>query len=43
MNRLVLLVVLLLAACSTAERYPLTGEECAPGDPVQRLDVPPCP
>ncbi len=27
-----------LAGCTDDKRYPLSGEECAPGDPVQSVD-----
>ncbi|RKT30376.1 hypothetical protein BXY70_2365 [Roseovarius halotolerans] len=29
----------LLTACADEDHYPVTGEECAPGDPVQDLDT----
>ena len=33
-----LLLVLGLAACGEPEAYPVSGEECGPGDPVQSLE-----
>jgi hypothetical protein len=32
-----------LAACTETNRYPISGEECSPDDPVQTLDAPECP
>ncbi|MHA7826430.1 MAG: hypothetical protein ACX93P_02585 [Roseovarius sp.] len=29
----------LLSACADEDHYPVTGEECTPGDPVQDLDT----
>ena len=47
MNKLSILALLVaalgLAACAEQESYPVSGEECAPSDPVLDLDVPPCP
>ena len=42
--RLLTAAVLLaaLAACAETERYPISGEECSPSDPVQTLEVPEC-
>lgn len=38
-----LLVAVALAACTpTPETYPVSGEECEPGDPVQDLEVADC-
>lgn len=34
-------LVLLLTAC-TETTYPLSGEDCDPGDPVQSLDASDC-
>lgn len=34
---------LLLAACSPEGRYPVSGEECGPTDPVKEMSVPDCP
>jgi len=43
MNRLTALLLALmttglLGACTDDGHYPITGEECAPGDPVQDLE-----
>ncbi|WP_294607095.1 hypothetical protein [Roseovarius sp.] len=43
MNRLAMLLLALmttgfLSACADDKHYPLSGEECAPGDPVQDLE-----
>lgn len=37
--------LLLVAACTKPEpeTYPLSGEQCAPDDPVQDISLPPCP
>lgn len=32
-----------LAACAEEGRYPLTGEECGPEDPVTGMTAPDCP
>lgn len=41
-----LLAILGLAAfgfaCTDTQHYPVTGEECGPGDPVQELSVQQC-
>lgn len=37
-----LLAAALLAACEGPNRYPISGEECKPGDPVQGLDASDC-
>ena len=37
-----LLALLFLQACDTPERYPLSGEACAPDDPVQDLSMENC-
>ncbi len=29
----------LLSACADEDHYPVTGEECGPGDAVQELDA----
>lgn len=29
-----------LAACTEPDCYPISGEECSPGDPVQDLEAP---
>lgn len=41
---LLLAAVSLLAACETEPRetYPVSGEQCAPTDPVQTLDAADC-
>lgn len=31
-----------LAACEEPTTYPVSGEECTPGDPVQGLDAGDC-
>jgi membrane-bound lytic murein transglycosylase len=28
-----------LAACADEDQYPVTGENCSPGDPVQEMDA----
>lgn len=35
-------VFAMLSACTDADRYPVSGEECAPGDPVQEVDATYC-
>lgn len=35
--------VLALAGCAGPGRYPITGAECGPDDPVLDMDVPNCP
>lgn len=35
---LVLLATLFLSACEDPNRYPVSGEECGPDDPVKTLD-----
>ncbi len=37
-----LFAMLLLASCAAEGRYPVSGEECAPGDPVLDLDAADC-
>lgn len=39
-SRLALLLVAaaLLSACEDPNRYPVTGEECGPADPVKTVD-----
>ncbi len=32
-----------LAACAEQTQYPVSGEECAAGDPVQEIDTTFCP
>jgi hypothetical protein len=41
-SALAVLVLALLAACAPSGRYPVSGEACAPGDPVAGLEVPDC-
>lgn len=36
-------VILALAGCTGPGRYPATGAECNPNDPVQDMDTPYCP
>ncbi|GGE40752.1 hypothetical protein [Actibacterium pelagium] len=31
-----------LSACTTADTYPISGEQCTPEDPVQTLDAVDC-
>ncbi|MEI4232250.1 hypothetical protein [Roseovarius sp. D22-M7] len=35
----VLGTVLLVAGCATPDRYPVSGEECGPEDPVRTMDT----
>lgn len=35
----VLMVPAFLAGCENGDTYPISGEECAPGDPVQDMDA----
>lgn len=37
-----LLAILVLANCAPEGRYPLSGEECGPNDPVLSLDAADC-
>jgi len=37
-----LFAILLLAACAEEGRYPVSGEECGPDDPVLSLDASDC-
>ena len=37
-----LLAVLLLANCAQDGRYPISGQECGPNDPVLTLDAADC-
>ena len=39
---LVTLTALLLSACAEPGRYPVSGAECDPDDPVQGLDASDC-
>ena len=34
----VLGTVVLVAACEAPDRYPVSGEECGPDDPVKTMD-----
>lgn len=35
-------LALLAGACTDSQHYPVTGEDCAPTDPVQQLSVQQC-
>lgn len=35
---LVLFATLILSACEDPSRYPVSGEECGPDDPVKTID-----
>jgi hypothetical protein len=35
-------LVFFLAACEDEAKYPVTGEECGPDDPVRTLDASDC-
>ncbi|SEP27050.1 hypothetical protein SAMN04490248_1633 [Salinihabitans flavidus] len=35
---LVLFATLFLSACEDPNRYPVSGEECSPDDPVKTID-----
>ena len=37
-----IIAILFLASCAAEGRYPLSGEECSPGDPVLTLDAADC-
>jgi hypothetical protein len=37
-----LLALLLVASCTAVDRYPVSGEECGPNDPVLTLDAADC-
>ncbi len=37
------LATLVLAGCAGPGRYPVSGQECSPDDPVLDITVPPCP
>ncbi len=39
---LALAALITLAACEGQDSYPLSGEPCAPEDPVQELDARDC-
>ena len=36
------LALILVAACEEPDRYPISGQSCAPDDPVQDLTVDHC-
>lgn len=38
-----LFAALLMAGCTQQEVYPISGDACAPDDPVLDLSVPDCP
>lgn len=42
MKFLPLLALILVASCAAEGRYPLSGEECGPNDPVLDLDAADC-
>lgn len=42
MKLIPLLAVLVLVSCADTERYPVSGEECGPNDPVLSLDANDC-
>ncbi len=37
-----LLAATLVTGCEQKDQYPISGEECAPEDPVKSLDVSDC-
>lgn len=37
-----LIAMIILAGCAQEDRYPITGEECGPNDPVLSLDASDC-
>ncbi len=37
-----LIALIFLASCAAQDRYPVSGEECEPGDPVLTLDAADC-
>lgn len=39
---LALLTLLAVAGCTPPETYPISGERCEPGDPVQGMDASDC-
>lgn len=41
-NALCLMLFFGLLGCTQPGTYPVTGQECAPGDPVQELDAADC-
>ena len=44
MQRFLVLLILpfLMSACAEEGHYPVSGEECQPGDPVQELSAADC-
>ncbi|MGJ8623075.1 MAG: hypothetical protein ACSHW1_09870 [Yoonia sp.] len=42
MRILLLISAFVIAACAQADRYPISGEECGPNDPVLTLDAADC-
>jgi hypothetical protein len=38
-----ILMLVSLAGCAEVDRYPVSGEACAPGDPVQDVSSQRCP
>lgn len=42
MKFLPLLAILILASCAQEGRYPVSGDECGPNDPVLTLDTNDC-
>jgi hypothetical protein len=34
-----LAAVAILSACEPVDRYPVSGQECGPGDPVRTIDA----
>jgi hypothetical protein len=34
--------LLVMGACENGEKYPISGEDCGPDDPVQSLDAADC-
>lgn len=36
-------ILAMLSACTDTDSYPVSGETCAPGDPVQGVDATYCP
>ena len=37
-----LVLLIFLAACEDDKKYPVSGEDCGPDDPVQTLDAADC-
>lgn len=42
MKYFALFALLFIASCAAEGRYPISGEECGPNDPVLRLDAADC-